>query len=190
MKSLMIDNFDSFTYNLVDEFRTLDCEMLIYRNNISESQLDRIVVDYKPDLIVLSPGPSTPDQAGICKDLIRKYYRLIPILGICLGHQCLIEAFGGKVEKAVQPVHGKKSTVTHQETTIFSGVPNPFSAGRYHSLYGTNIPVFFQVTAKADGIAMAIENREYHLYGLQFHPESILTPHGRRIIENVLGVIE
>jgi anthranilate synthase component 2 len=186
MKILFIDNFDSFTYNLVDEFRRLGCKVKVYRNNISIKQLDDVLADYKPNLIVLSPGPSHPKDAGICIPLIKKYYKNYPMLGICLGHQCMIEAFGGKVVKAEVPVHGKKSEITHTNSNILSGVPNPFSAGRYHSLYGLKIPSFFKVTALSGKVPMAIENKEYKIYGLQFHPESILTAQGSKIIKNIL----
>jgi len=190
MKILFIDNFDSFTYNLVDEFKRLGCEVMIYRNNISIEQLDNILFKYNPKLIVLSPGPSYPKDAGICIPLIEKYYKKYPMLGICLGHQCMIEAFGGEVTKAKMPVHGKKSEIFHKGTDIFYKVPNPFYAGRYHSLYGSKIPSFFQLTASTEGIPMAIENKDCKIYGLQFHPESILTAHGSQIIKNILEVVK
>ena len=190
MKILFIDNFDSFTYNLVDEFKSKGCEVKVYRNNISMEQLNKILSDYKPKLIVLSPGPSYPKDAGICMPLIKKYYKRFPILGICLGHQCLIEAFNGKVTKAGKPVHGKKSAVEHNGSKVFSGIPAVFYAGRYHSLYGSEIDSFFEITATAEHTPMAIENKENNLYGLQFHPESILTAQGSRIIENILEAVK
>ncbi len=189
MKILFIDNFDSFTYNLVDEFKRSGCEIKVYRNNITMKELDEILRNFKPKLIVLSPGPSSPREAGICIPLIKKYYREYPILGICLGHQSIIEAFGGRVTKAKVPVHGKRSEIMHKDSKIFSGVQNPFFAGRYHSLYGSRIPKMLKVTASAENIPMAVEHRKCKVYGLQFHPESILTPEGSRIIKNILGEI-
>lgn len=190
MKILFIDNFDSFTYNLVDEFKKLGNKVIIYRNDISLKQLDEILKRQKPKLIVISPGPSHPKDAGICKQLIKKYYKKYPMLGICLGHQCMIESLGGKVTKAPIPVHGKKSTIIHNNNKLFKNIPNPFHAGRYHSLYGSKVPEFFRVTAETENIPMAIENSKYNIYGLQFHPESILTAHGSIIIKNILKVIK
>lgn len=186
MNVLVIDNFDSFTYNLVDELRSLEAVVRIYRNDIAPSELAEVLTAFRPALVVLSPGPSTPADAGICIPLIRCYHAEYPILGICLGHQCLIEAFGGVVGRAPLPVHGKKSLVTHTGTPLFDGVPRTFSAGRYHSLCGTRIPPPLVVTAVAEGIPMAVEDPSGRLTGLQFHPESILTAHGSRILANAL----
>ncbi|HOB53695.1 MAG TPA: aminodeoxychorismate/anthranilate synthase component II [Acidobacteriota bacterium] len=186
MNVLMIDNFDSFTYNLVDELRSLGAAVRIHRNDIAPADLERMLGELQPRLIVLSPGPSSPSEAGICVPLIRRYHSNYPILGICLGHQCLIEAFGGVVERTPLPVHGKKSLVTHTGTPLFDGVPRTFSAGRYHSLCGARIPPPLVVTAVAEGIPMAVEEPSGRLTGLQFHPESILTAHGSRILANVL----
>ena len=189
MKVLMIDNFDSFTYNLVAEFRTLGCELKIYRNQVDLARLKRVFETFEPGLIVLSPGPSTPDDAGNCLPIIEKYRGKLPIFGICLGHQCLIQALGGKVERAPEPVHGKKSPVNHNGGALFAGIPSPFAAGRYHSLIGSVIPESLTVTAQTGGVPMAVENADEGLYGVQFHPESILTTHGSRIIQNVLEVV-
>jgi len=185
---LLIDNFDSFTYNLVDEFKRLGCDVRVYRNNISMKELDNIISGFRPKLIVISPGPSSPREAGICIPMIRKYKGKVAMLGICLGHQCMIAAFGGVLGRTV-PVHGKKSVITHKGSKVFTGLDNPFSAGRYHSLYGKDIPPFFRVTAYAGKIPMAVENSVARMYGLQFHPESILTTDGSRIIQNMLGLI-
>lgn len=190
MKVLFIDNFDSFTYNLVDEFKALKCEIMIYRNDISIEQLGKILNNFLPDLIVLSPGPSHPKDAGICNDLIKYYHKQFPILGICLGHQCLIDALGGKVEKLEMPVHGKKSAILHSNSKILYNLPNPFFAGRYHSLYGSVVPPYFKITATANEVPMAIENYQYNLFGLQFHPESILTAEGSKIIENIITLLK
>jgi len=186
MNVLMIDNFDSFTYNLVDELRGLGAMVRIHRNDLASADLEQVLGELRPRLIVLSPGPSTPAEAGICVPLIRRYHSEYPILGICLGHQCLIAAFGGVVGRSPVPVHGKKSLVTHTGTALFDGVPKTFSAGRYHSLCGTEIPPPLRVTASADGIPMAVEDSAGRMTGLQFHPESILTAHGSRILANAL----
>jgi len=186
MRVLMIDNFDSFTYNLVDELRRAGCEVLIYRNDAPLERLEELLAAWPPALIVLSPGPCSPREAGVCIPLIRRFHECFPMLGICLGHQCLIEAFGGTVGRAPVPVHGKKSPVTHTGSFVFAGIPETFSAGRYHSLYGVEIPPVFTVTATADGLPMAIEAASGRLVGLQCHPESILTAHGSRILANIL----
>jgi len=186
MRILIIDNFDSFTYNLVDEFKKLECEVKIYRNNISMALLEKVLDGYKPELIVISPGPSRPRDAGICIDMIRRYQDIYPMLGICLGHQCMVEALGGVVSKARLPVHGKKSRIKHNNSRIFSRIPNPFYAGRYHSLYGSEIKGF-EVIAHADGMPMAIQKGR--MFGLQFHPESILTAHGSMLLRNILGAL-
>jgi anthranilate synthase/aminodeoxychorismate synthase-like glutamine amidotransferase len=189
MKVLMIDNFDSFTYNLVDEFKKQGCEVLTYRNNLNLNQLDHILTQHHPNLIILSPGPGHPKNAGICISLIKKYSKKYSILGICLGHQCLIEAFGGTISNTT-PVHGKKSNITHTGSPIFEDIPRKFSAGRYHSLYASTVPKFFKITAKLDYIPMCIENSQHKICGLQFHPESILTTHGSRIIQNILESVK
>lgn len=189
MNVLIIDNFDSFTYNLVDEFRTKGCRLLVYRNHVPLDRLTGIIEDFQPKLVILSPGPATPAEAGVCIPLIRRFHPTVPILGICLGHQCLIEAFGGTVEPAAEPVHGKKADIRHTGSPVFRAIPEVFAAARYHSLYGSRVPDFFRITATCGGIPMAIENDDYRLVGLQFHPESILTTYGSRIIENILEVV-
>lgn len=192
MNILFIDNFDSFTYNLVDEFEKRDCNVLIYRNNTSLAVLDGVVKKFKPNLIVISPGPSTPSKAGVCVELIKKYYEQIPIFGVCLGHQCIIEALGGTVQKCSETIHGKPSLIKHDEKGIFLGLENPFQAGRYHSLEGFKIPIDLEVTARtADKrIVMAARHKEHKVIGVQFHPESILTPIGGKLIENLLEVVK
>lgn len=190
MRILLIDNFDSFTYNLVEEFKVPGHEVLIYRNDIPAQVLADILDEFKPGLIVLSPGPSTPNEAGICVSLIQNYQRDFPILGICLGHQCLISAFGGRITRCTPPFHGKKSAVTHVGGPLWKGIPNPFSAGRYHSLYGAEIPSRLEVTAWVGDIPMAVTDRDYPLYGLQFHPESLLTTYGSRILHNILETVD
>ena len=187
MKILMIDNFDSFTYNLVEEFEKRNCKVDVYRNNIGMKNFKKIAEKLNPDLIVISPGPSHPKDAGISIDAIKKYSGKVPIFGVCLGHQCIIESFGGLVKRAPEVFHGKPSRVTHDKKSIFRNIDNPFQAGRYHSLAGIKIPNELSVTAKTDsGIVMGVRHKKYFVEGVQFHPESILTPDGGLLIENLL----
>ena len=189
MNVLFIDNFDSFTYNLVDEFEKRGCKCLVYRNNISIDTLHGIVKKFKPKAIVISPGPSSPKEAGICIEVIKEYKGVLPIFGVCLGHQCIIEAFGGIVSKANNIVHGKPSSISHDGKTIFKGLENPFQAGRYHSLAGKKIPKCLEISASSeDEKAMAIRHHKYFIEGVQFHPESILTSSGGAIIENLIKI--
>ena len=189
MKVLFIDNFDSFTYNLVDEFEKRNCAVLVYRNNISLTQLRGIINDFKPNLLVISPGPGSPKEAGCCLDLITHYQGKLPIFGVCLGHQCIIEALGGVVSKAQETVHGKPSKIFHDGKTIFKNLDNPLQAGRYHSLAGTKIPDLLEISAHSpDEKVMAVRHKKYFLEGVQFHPESILTTLGGKIIENLINL--
>ncbi|MBW2990060.1 aminodeoxychorismate/anthranilate synthase component II [Candidatus Woesearchaeota archaeon] len=189
MNVLFIDNFDSFTYNLVDEFEKRGCDVLVYRNNIDMKIIDQAVARFKPNLIVISPGPGNPKKAGICKDIIAQYHEKIPIFGVCLGHQCIIEYFGGRIDKAVETIHGKPSKINHDNSGVFKGIENPFQAGRYHSLVGYDIPYCFEISARTIGreLVMAVRHKEFPLIGIQFHPESILTPAGGKIIENIIS---
>ena len=187
MKVLMIDNFDSFTYNLVDEFEKRNCHVEVYRNNIGLGNFEKIVNEMKPNLIVISPGPSYPKDAGISIDVIKKYSGKIPIFGVCLGHQCIIEAFDGIVNSAPEVLHGKPSRITHDEKSIFRNIENPFQAGRYHSLAGVKIPKELVVSAETNkGIVMGVRHKKFFIEGVQFHPESILTPSGGLLIENLI----
>ena len=187
MKILFIDNFDSFTYNLVDEFEKRDCEVIVYRNNTDLRVIDSTITKFKPDLIVISPGPSTPKQAGNSIEIIKQYFDKIPIFGICLGHQCIIEAFGGMVGKAPEIVHGKPSKIKHDSTGIYKGIENPFQAGRYHSLTGLDVPYSIEISARSDtGVIMSLRHKEHPIIGVQYHPESILTPLGGKLIDNVI----
>ena len=187
MNILMIDNFDSFTYNLVDEFEKRNCKVYVYRNNTSFENFEQIIKKISPKLIVISPGPSAPKNAGISIKVIRHYAGKIPIFGVCLGHQCIIEAFGGIVDKAPEVFHGKPSKVIHDKKAIYRNVENPFQAGRYHSLAGLKIPDELVVSARSDtNIAMGVRHKKFFIEGVQFHPESILTPSGGLIIENLL----
>lgn len=188
MRVLFIDNFDSFTYNLVDEFQKRNCEVLVYRNNVDIKIIDSIMQKFKPNLIVISPGPGTPKQAGVSKEIIQNYHETIPIFGVCLGHQCIIEVFEGRIDKAVETIHGKPSKITHDNTGIFKGIENPFQAGRYHSLVGYDIPYCLEISARTldRDLVMAVRHKEFPVIGVQFHPESILTPAGGLIIENLI----
>ena len=182
---LVIDNYDSFTYNLVQAFGTLGAELRVFRNDqITRDQ----VVALGPDQIVISPGPGTPDDGGVSLDVIRELGPHIPILGVCLGHQCIGQAYGGQVTRAPRLMHGKTSMVYHQGDPLFTGVPSPFEATRYHSLIVNEpMPAVLKVTAFTDqGEVMALRHSTYPVVGVQFHPESILTGFGPRILQNFL----
>jgi anthranilate synthase/aminodeoxychorismate synthase-like glutamine amidotransferase len=183
---LVIDNYDSFTYNLVQYLGELGEDVVVRRND--EITLPEIA-PLHPVAVVLSPGPGTPAEAGICKDLLVELGPTLPMLGVCLGHQCLGEAFGGTVRRASQVMHGKVSRVTHAEQSVFRGIPSPFAATRYHSLVvdRENLPAELEVTAWTDdGTVMGLRHREYPLAGVQFHPEAILTEHGHALLANFL----
>ncbi|SEL01765.1 anthranilate synthase component II [Nitrosovibrio tenuis] len=183
---LMIDNYDSFTYNLVQYFGELGEEVTVFRND--EIKLDEIE-QLKPARIVISPGPCTPSKAGISIPLIERYHSRIPILGVCLGHQSIGQAFGGTIVHARQVMHGKTSPIFHNDLGLFHGLPNPFHATRYHSLVieREGLPDCLEVTAwTEDGEIMGIRHKTLAIEGLQFHPESILTEHGHRLLANFL----
>jgi anthranilate synthase/aminodeoxychorismate synthase-like glutamine amidotransferase len=185
---LILDNYDSFTYNLVQYVGVSRPDYVVYRN-------DKITIDeiaaLDPDRIIISPGPCTPLEAGISNDVVRAFGPKVPILGVCLGHQCIAYTFGGDVVRADRLMHGKTSMIYHVKNELFDGVPNPFEATRYHSLIAKNktLPDCLEITAttKEDEI-MAIKHKEYPIYGVQFHPESILTREGPRIVDNFLGI--
>lgn len=187
---LLIDNYDSFTYNLVQYFGELGAEPEVYRNDaISLEKIQRL----KPEKIVISPGPGGPESAGISVDLIRKFSGKIPILGVCLGHQCLGYAFGGKIVRAQKLMHGKTSMIKHDGKEIFKGIANPFEATRYHSLVieKESLPDCLEITASTqdrEQEIMAVRHKTLPLWGVQFHPESILTTEGKGILKNFLGI--
>lgn len=186
---LMIDNYDSFTYNLVQYFGELKQNIKVYRND--KITLDKISM-LKPSGIVISPGPGRPDQAGISEDVIRFFAGKIPILGVCLGHQCIGEVFGAKVTGAIRLMHGKTSLVYHNNKTIFKNLPNPFEATRYHSLVveNKNLPGVLEVIARTDkNEIMGIKHRKFPIWGVQFHPESILTVAGKQLLANFLKAL-
>ena len=183
---LMIDNYDSFTYNLVQYFGELEQDVVVYRND--EISLDQIAA-LKPARIVISPGPCTPNEAGVSVPLIGRFAGEIPILGVCLGHQSIGQAFGGKIIHAKQVMHGKTSAIHHKSTGVFRDLPNPLQATRYHSLVieRETIPDCLEITAWTDdGEIMGVRHKQHPIWGVQFHPESILTVNGRRILENFL----
>jgi anthranilate synthase/aminodeoxychorismate synthase-like glutamine amidotransferase len=182
----MIDNYDSFTFNIVQYLGQMGEDVQVYRN-------DKITLDsirrLKPQAIFLSPGPGSPHQAGITVDVIREFYADVPLMGICLGHQSIGFAFGGEIVRASRIMHGKVSPVEHDGKTIFSGLPNPFTAGRYHSLVvrPETLPSCLEVSARtAEGEIMGLRHKDYPVEGIQFHPESVLTPQGKRILRNFL----
>lgn len=183
---LMIDNYDSFTYNLVQYVGELGEELQVYRNDkITIEEIERLA----PDYLMISPGPCTPNEAGISMDVIRYFAGKIPILGVCLGHQSIGQVFGGKVVRAQRLMHGKTSDVFHDGQTIFRDIPSPYTAARYHSLLieEGSLPEELEVTARtADGEIMAVRHRDYPIEGVQFHPESIITQHGKQLLKNFL----
>ncbi len=183
---VMIDNYDSFTYNLVQYFGELGAEIRVFRND--EVTLDEIKA-LKPTHIVISPGPGNPDDGGISNEVLREFGPTTPILGVCLGHQCMGQVYGGKVSRAPRLMHGKTSSVYHNGKGLFDGVPSPFKATRYHSLIVEEpLPEVLQVTAfTRDGEVMGLRHKQYPTMGVQFHPESILTEHGKRILQNFSG---
>jgi anthranilate synthase component 2 len=185
---LLIDNYDSFTYNLYQYLSELGAEVTVRRN-------DAITVDearaFDPDSVVISPGPGVPGDAGISIDLIRALGPSVPILGVCLGHQAIAVAFGGVVSRAPELMHGKASDIHHNGSGVFEGLPSPFSAIRYHSLAAMpdSVPEALEVTARTKtGVIMALRHREYPIHGVQFHPESILSEHGKALLSNFLRV--
>ncbi|MDG2915788.1 aminodeoxychorismate/anthranilate synthase component II [Bisgaard Taxon 10/6] len=179
---VFLDNFDSFTYNLVDQFRTLGHQVKIYRNDCDLDLLEKMCRE--PDTILaLSPGPGTPTEAGNMLPLIRRVKNSVPIIGICLGHQALIEAFGGKVVHAGEVLHGKVSKIQHDNQAMFAGLQNPMPVARYHSLMGSDLPEELIVNANYNGIVMAIRHRDLPICAFQFHPESLLTVQGSKLLE-------
>lgn len=184
---VLIDNYDSFTYNLVHYFGSLGAKMRVMRNDkVTASE----VIESDPDAIVLSPGPCTPEDAGICLELIEKSANTIPLLGVCLGHQAIGQAFGARIARAPTPVHGKLSEITHEASGIFRGINGPFKATRYHSLVvdRASMPAALAATAEADGLVMGLAHRSLPAHGVQFHPESIASEHGHLILKNFLDL--
>ena len=185
---LVIDNYDSFTYNLVQYLGELDWEPVVYRNDrVTLAQVEAMA----PSHIIISPGPCTPLEAGISNDVVRYFRGRIPILGVCLGHQCIGYVYGGLIKRALVPVHGKNSLVYHDGETVFKGLPSPLVGGRYHSLVidAETMPASLEVSARTEaGEVMGVRNRQDVVEGVQFHPESILTDNGHDILTNFLSL--
>jgi anthranilate synthase/aminodeoxychorismate synthase-like glutamine amidotransferase len=183
---LLIDNYDSFTYNLVQAFLVLGADVQVYRNDaLTPAQAEALA----PTHLCVSPGPGTPADAGVSMDMIRTFAGRIPVLGVCLGHQSIVEVFGGQVVRAGRLMHGKTSPIQHDGRTLFAGLPQPCEVGRYHSLIAApaSLPAVLEVTARtAEGEIMAVRHRSLAVEGVQFHPESILTPDGPRLLDNFL----
>jgi len=186
---LLIDNYDSFTYNLVQYFGELGVSLKVYRNDkVTLSQIKKL----KPRHIVISPGPGRPDDAGMSKRIIKEFANVIPILGVCLGHQCIGEVFGAKIIGAKRLMHGKTSMIYHNKKDIFSNIKNPFIATRYHSLIieERSLPECLEIIARTkENEIMGVKHKDYMIWGVQFHPESILTNEGKKILKNFMRVI-
>ncbi len=188
---LLIDNYDSFTYNLVHYFEELGQEVIVFRNDQISTEN---VFNKSPNYIVISPGPSSPKNAGICIDLIKRNAdnsKTIPLLGVCLGHQAIAEAFGGYVEESGKPIHGKVSEINHNKSVLYKNIQNPFQATRYHSLIvnKNKFPKVLEVTSQTeDGTIMGISHKKLPIFGVQFHPESIATEYGHRLLKNFLSI--
>ncbi len=186
---LVIDNYDSFTFNLVQYLGELQQEVVVLRNDAATPER---VGGLAPSSILISPGPGTPDDSGESCEIIREFGKKTPILGVCLGHQCIGQVFGGKVIRAPRLMHGKTSRITHEGSSVFQGLPNPFTATRYHSLIveEASLPHMLEITARSedDNLIMGLRHREFPIHGVQFHPESILTSDGRAMLQNFLDL--
>jgi anthranilate synthase component 2 len=190
MKIYLLDNFDSFTYNLVDQFRSLGCEVVIYRNDVSADYVaEKLMNETGKKALVLSPGPGAPHEAGCMMELIGKVAGKVPMLGICLGHQAMVEYYGGKVERAPFVVHGKASPTFHNGQGVFANLPSPLPVARYHSLVATKVPDCLDVIATTDDMPMAILHPQHQAMGFQFHPESILTTLGSQLLTQTLAYL-
>lgn len=181
---VFIDNFDSFTYNLVDQFRSLGHSVTIYRNHISAEVIADAVSKLTQPVVVLSPGPGAPSEAGCMPELIQKLRGQVPIIGICLGHQAIVEAYGGTVAGAGEIIHGKVSMMEHQGHTVYQGLPSPLAIARYHSLVATEVPPALTITAEVNGLVMSVAHEQDKVVGFQFHPESIMTTYGATLLTN------
>jgi len=186
---ILIDNYDSFTYNLYHYLEELGADVEVWRNDQITAAA---VLEKAPEGIIISPGPCTPDEAGICLQLVDMVKeKNIPMLGVCLGHQSIAQAFGGKITRAPYVMHGKTSAITHDDTSVFGGIPSPYKATRYHSLVveRESLPDCFLITAETeDGIIMGLKHREFELHGVQFHPESIASEYGHKLLENFMNI--
>jgi anthranilate synthase component II len=188
VKILLVDNYDSFTYNLVHYMGEMGAEVIVRRNDALSVE-EALKIGARG--IVLSPGPCDPERAGICLDLIERAAGTVPLLGVCLGHQAIGQAFGGKIVRAPQPMHGKTSRIDHDGRDLFAAIPSPFTATRYHSLVveRASVPAALEIAATSeDGLVMALRHRRYPIFGVQFHPESIASEHGHTLLGNFLAV--
>ncbi|MBU9850741.1 gamma-glutamyl-gamma-aminobutyrate hydrolase family protein [Rahnella aceris] len=184
---LLIDNVDSFTYNLVDQLRSSGHNVVIYRNQIPADVIIEKLSQLEKPVLVLSPGPGTPSEAGCMPELLKRLRGQLPIIGICLGHQAIVETYGGFVGQAGEILHGKASSITHDNEEMFAGMNNPLPVARYHSLVGSQIPEGLTVNARYGDMVMAVRHEEDRVCGFQFHPESILTSQGARLLEQTLA---
>ena len=186
---VIIDNYDSFVYNLAQYVGELGFSPLVFRN---DSITLKGIAEIEPGHLIISPGPGTPDDAGISNAVIRHFGGRVPILGVCLGHQCIGQVYGGRIVQAARPTHGKSTTVTHDGRTIYRGLPNPIEGGRYHSLVidPAGLPEELEVTATGGGVIMGVRHRRFAVEGVQFHPESIMTATGHEILRNFLSITE
>ncbi|MBT0717063.1 C26 family cysteine hydrolase domain-containing family [Rosenbergiella epipactidis] len=184
---LLVDNFDSFTYNLVDQLRTFGHNVVIFRNNVPVEQLVTKVASLEQPIVLLSPGPGAPSEAGCMPELLKQLRGKVPIIGICLGHQAIVESYGGTVGQAGEILHGKASAITHDNLGMFQHLPCPLPVARYHSLVGSNVPPSLTVNATLNGMVMAVRHDADRVCGFQFHPESILTTHGAKLLEQTLA---
>ncbi|PVZ84406.1 anthranilate synthase component II [Serratia sp. S1B] len=184
---LLLDNVDSFTYNLVDQLRSCGHHVVVYRNQIAADIIISRLQQMENPVLLLSPGPGTPADAGCMPTLLQRLVGQIPIIGICLGHQAIVEVYGGHVGQAGEILHGKASAITHDGEGMFAGMPNPLPVARYHSLVGSQIPAELTVNARFGDMVMAVRHDQHRVCGFQFHPESILTIQGARLLEQTLA---
>ncbi|WP_367986716.1 aminodeoxychorismate/anthranilate synthase component II [Vibrio sp. NTOU-M3] len=183
---VFIDNFDSFTYNLVDQFRALGHHVTIYRNSIAAESIETAISQLENPVVLLSPGPGAPSDAGSMPEIIQRLKGKVPMIGICLGHQAIVEAYGGKVAGAGEIIHGKVSMMAHQSHPTYQGLPSPLAIARYHSLVATQVPSSLTITAEVDGLVMSVVQEEDKICGFQFHPESIMTTYGATLLANAI----
>lgn len=183
---VFVDNFDSFTYNLVDQFRSLGHSVTIYRNNIPAESIEQAVNELENPVVLLSPGPGVPSEAGSMPELIQRIKGKVPMIGVCLGHQAIVEAYGGTVAGAGEIIHGKVSMMEHQNHPTYANLPSPLAIARYHSLVATKVPEELAITAEVDGLTMSVVHERDKVCGFQFHPESIMTTYGATLLANAI----
>ncbi|EHK9127832.1 aminodeoxychorismate/anthranilate synthase component II [Vibrio parahaemolyticus] len=183
---VFIDNFDSFTYNLVDQFRSLGHSVTIYRNHIPAETIEQAINELENPVVLLSPGPGAPSEAGSMPELIQRMKGKVPMIGICLGHQAIVEAYGGTVAGAGEIIHGKVSMMEHQDHAIYQNLPSPLAIARYHSLVATKVPESLAITAEVDNLVMSVVHEQDKVCGFQFHPESIMTTYGATLLGNAI----